>query len=77
MVVLVFRTETRAVSSEQWLAYHTQPTLLPLLGDTICTPTGSQNVGEMWSISVVCEKKQNAVKIIHFCLTAFFLSIAC
>lgn len=64
MVVLVFGTETRTVSSEQWLAHHAQPALLPLLGDTVCTPTGSQNVGEMWSISVVREKKQNAVKMI-------------
>lgn len=64
MAVHVFGTKTRTVSSEQWPAHHTQSTLLPLFGDTVCTPTRSQNVGEMWSISVVREKKQNALKII-------------
>lgn len=64
------------MSSEQWPAHHTQPTLLPLPGDTVFTPTGSKNVGEMWSISVVREKKQNTVKSVKICLTAPFLTIA-
>lgn len=60
MAVLVFGSENRTVSAEQRPAHHAQPTLLPLLGDTVCTPTGGQNVGEMWSVSVVSQGRQNA-----------------
>lgn len=59
MAVLVLRTKTRALSAEQRPAHHTQPTLLPLPGDALCSPAGSQTAGEMWPVSVVSLKKTN------------------
>lgn len=58
MAFLVLRTEARALSPEQRPANHAQPTLFPLLGNTLCTPTGSQTAGEMWPVSVVSEQKK-------------------
>lgn len=78
MAVPVFGSETRTVSAEQWPAHHAQPTLLPLLGDTVCTPTGGQNVGEMWSVSVVSQRKQDGERPTDaFLLNPPFLSTAC
>lgn len=55
VAVLVLRPEARAQPAEQRPAHHTQPALLPLPGDTFCTPTGGQTAGEMWPVSVVSE----------------------
>lgn len=53
------------MSAEQRLAHHSQPALLPLLRDTVCTPAGGQDAGEMWSISVVRDWDQNAARLIN------------
>lgn len=64
MAVLILRAEARALPAEQRPAHHTQPTLLPLPGDALCAPAGSQTAGEMWPVSVVsAEAEAHAVLI--------------
>lgn len=58
LALLVVRPEAREVPAEQRPAHHTQPTLLPLPGVSLCSPAGGQTAGEMWPVSVVRERQR-------------------
>lgn len=84
LALLVVRPEAREVPAEQRPAHHTQPTLLPLPGVSLCSPAGGQTAGEMWPVSVVRERDDEnsllqcwSADTVRLCLTATLLFFFC